>query len=139
MKSDKKANKILLVDDEPDITMSFEATLQNAGYTVNAYQDPLIALSEFKPGYYDLVILDIKMPEMNGFKLYTEMQKVDNQAKFCFITAGEMFYDKVREEEEQYCKLDAERFLQKPISNVELVKRIEKIMMLNKSPNIQNT
>jgi hypothetical protein len=49
-----------------------------------------------------------------------------------------MYYDKVREEEERYCKLDTERFLQKPISNVELVKRIE-IMMQNKSPNIQNT
>jgi CheY-like chemotaxis protein len=119
MKSDKKRNKILLVDDEPDIKMSFEATLQNAGFTVNAYQDPHIALSKFKPGYYDLVILDIKMPEMNGFELYAEMQKIDNQAgvqkidnkvKFCFITAGEMYYDKVREEEERYCKLDAERF-----------------------------
>jgi DNA-binding LytR/AlgR family response regulator len=76
---------------------------------------------------------------MNGFELYAEMQKVDNQAKFCFITAGEMYYDKLRGEEERYCKLDTERFLQKPISNVDLVKIIEKIMMLNKSPNIQNT
>jgi hypothetical protein len=50
-----------------------------------------------------------------------------------------MYYDKVREGEEQYCKLDTERFLQKPISNVDLVKIIEKIMMQNKSPNIQNT
>jgi DNA-binding response OmpR family regulator len=69
---------------------------------------------------------------MNGFELYTEMRKIDNQAKFCFITAGEMYYDKVRkkkgEEEEQYCKLDTERFLQKPISNTDLVNRIHKIM-----------
>ena len=139
MKSDEKRNKILLVDDEPDITMSLEATLQNAGFIVHTYQDPLIALSKFQPGYFDLVILDIKMPEMNGFELYAEMRKIDNQAKFCFITAGQMYYDKVTEEEERYCKLDTERFLQKPISNVELVKSIEKIMMQNKSPNIQNT
>jgi two-component system, OmpR family, response regulator ChvI len=64
MKSDKKRNKILLVDDEPDITMSFQASLQDAGFTVHTYQDPLIALSKFEPGYYDLVILDIKMPKM---------------------------------------------------------------------------
>ena len=121
MKSDKKGIKILLVDDEPDITMSLEATLQNAGFIVHSYQDPRIALSRFKPGYYDLVILDIKMPKMNGFELYAEMLKVDNQAKFCFITAGEMYYDKVREVE-QYCKLDTERFLQKPISNTESCK-----------------
>jgi DNA-binding NtrC family response regulator len=139
MKSDEKRNKILLVDDEPDITMSFEATLQNAGFIVHTYQDPVIALSKYKPSYYDLVILDIKMPKMNGFELYAEMLKIDNQAKFCFITAGQMYYDKVREGEEQYCKLDTERFLQKPISNVDLVKIIEKIMMQNKSPNIQNT
>jgi DNA-binding response OmpR family regulator len=140
MKSDEKRNKILLVDDEPDITMSFEATLQNAGFIVHAYQDPRIALSKFKPSYYDLVILDIKMPQMNGFELYAEMRKIDNQVKFCFITAGEMYYDKVREEEEQYCKLDAERFLQKPISNTDLVNRIYKIMTPNNNPGIlQNT
>lgn len=140
MESDKKGNKILLVDDEADITMSFEATLQNAGFTVHTYQDPLIALSKFKPGYYDLVILDIKMPEMNGFELYTEMRKIDNQVKFCFITAGEMYYDKVREEEKQYCKLDTGRFLQKPISNTDLVNRIYKIITPNNNPDIlQNT
>ena len=60
MVSARKGNKILLVDDEPDITMSLETTLQNAGFVVHTYQDPLIALSKFKPGYYDLVILDIK-------------------------------------------------------------------------------
>jgi DNA-binding response OmpR family regulator len=64
MKSDEKRNKILLVDDEPDITMSFEATLQNAGFIVHTYQDPVIELSKYKPSYYDLVILDIKMPKM---------------------------------------------------------------------------
>jgi DNA-binding response OmpR family regulator len=77
MKSGKKGNKILLVDDEPDITMSFEATLQNAGFIVHTYQDPLIALSKFKPGYYDIVILDIKMPKMSGFELYVEMRKIE--------------------------------------------------------------
>lgn len=140
MKSDEKRNKILFVDDEPDITMSFKATLQNAGFIVHTYQDPLIALSEFKLGYYDIVILDIKMPKMNGFELYAEIQKIDNKVKVCFITAGEMYYDKVREEEEQYCKFDTERFLQKPISNVELVNRIYKIMTPNNNPDIvQNT
>jgi two-component SAPR family response regulator len=81
------------------------------------------------------------MPEMNRFEFHVEMPKIDNQVKVCFITSG-YYYDEVRregqEEEEQYCKLDKERFIQKPISNVDLVKRIEKIMMLNNSPNNQN-
>lgn len=73
-----------------------------------------------------MAILDIKMPQMNGFKLYGEMQRVDDQVKVCFITAGEMYYDEVREtlgeKEKQYCKIDAAQFLQKPISNLDLVK-----------------
>src|SRR5918994_2487233 len=147
MGSTRKQSKVLIVDDESDINMSFKLTLENAGFIVYVYNDPLIELSKFKQIYYDLVILDIKMPKMNGFELYTEIQKIDNQVKVCFITAGEMHYEKVRkgklkedeEEEEQYCELNIERFLQKPISNADLIKRINKIMMLNVSPNIQNT
>jgi two-component SAPR family response regulator len=80
------------------------------------------------------------MREMNGFELSAEIQEIDNQVMVCFITAGEMYYDEVRNEklqaEEQYCKLDTERFLQKPISNVDLVERIDKIMKTNKKPSI---
>jgi DNA-binding response OmpR family regulator len=133
MELPKKQSKVLVVDDEPDINMSFKLTLENAGFIVDGYHDPLIALSNFKPSYYDLVVLDIKMPKMNGFELYTELQKIDNQVKVCFITAGEMYYNELRkgngEEEEEYCRLDEDRFLQKPIPSVELVNRINKIMM----------
>lgn len=132
--------RILVVDDEPDITTVFAIALRESGFEVEFYNDPLTALSNFKPSYYDLIILDIKMQQMNGFELYAEIQKVDNKVKVCFITAGEMYYDEVRKEkggaEEQYCKLDTERFLQKPISNVDLVKGINKIMKTNKKPNI---
>ena len=97
----------MVVDDEPDINMSFKLTLENAGFIVDGYHDPLIALSNFKPSYYGLVVLDIKMPKMNGFELYTEIQKIDNQVKVCFITAGEMYYNELRkgngEEEEGDC------------------------------------
>ena len=139
MDSAKKEKKVLLVDDEPDSTMAIKLTLENAGFIVDTYQDPLVALSKFKPNSYDLVILDVKMPRMNGFELHTEMRKVDQQVNACFITAGEMYYDEVgpgerKEREEQYCKLDRERFLQKPISNAAIVKRINKIMMLTRSP-----
>lgn len=78
--------------------------------------------------------LDIRMPGMNGFELHEEMRKIDPEVLVCFITAGELYYDEVRgngkekKEEGQYCKLDGKRFLQKPISNVDLVKRIEKII-----------
>jgi DNA-binding response OmpR family regulator len=139
MESARKGNKVLLVDDEPDLTMTFKTILQGAGFAVDTYQDPLVALSNFRPHYYDLVILDIKMPELNGFELYNEMLKIDSQVKVCFVTAGEMYNDNVRKnEEEQYCELDTERFIQKPISNADLVRRINRIMMLGQSPNIRN-
>jgi DNA-binding response OmpR family regulator len=136
----RSQNKILLVDDEPDIMMAFKLTLEKAGFVVDTYPDPIVALSEFRPNSYDLVILDIKMPKMNGFELHTEIRKLDQQVKVCFVTAGEMYYDELRneerrdrEKEEQYCKLDGERFLQKPISNMNLVKRIEKIVTLREN------
>jgi CheY-like chemotaxis protein len=79
---------------------------------------------------YDLIILDIKMPKLNGFELYAEIQKRDTQVMICFVTADEMYYNEVRKQgEQQYCVLDTERFLRKPISNADLLKRVEKIIM----------
>jgi CheY-like chemotaxis protein len=151
---EKTGKRILLVDDEPDTTLAISIVLETDDFKVDSFNDPVLALSSFRSRYYDLVILDIKMPKMNGFELYTEIRKIDNQVKVCFITAGEMYYEGIRserqeeqigrvgrvgrEKEEQYCKLDTERFLQKPISNVDLVKIIEKIIMLNNSLDIQN-
>jgi DNA-binding response OmpR family regulator len=141
MESARKGKKILIVDDEPDVTLTFKVILQGIGFTVDTYEDPLVALSNFRPGFYDLVILDIKMQKMNGFELYSEMLKMDNQVRICFIMAGEMYYDNIRkkeEEEEQYCELDTERFIQKPISNADFMRRIKRIMMLNqKNQHIQ--
>src|SRR5919197_2189823 len=118
-----RKKRILLVDDETDITTLFKIALEDAGFIVHVYNDPLIALSEFKPGYYDLAILDIKMQEMNGFELYANMRKVDNHVKFCFITAGQMYYEirkakRDEEKEEPYCEFNTERLLQKPISKI---------------------
>jgi DNA-binding response OmpR family regulator len=134
MNSLRKEKKILVVDDEPDITIAFKLALEGAGFIVDTNENPFVTLSKFTPNSYDLVILDIRMPGMNGFELHEEMRKVDPHVLVCFITAGEFYYDEVRgdgkekKEEGQYCTLDGERFLQKPISNVDLVKRIEKII-----------
>ena len=88
-----------MVDDEPDITIAFKLALEDAGFIVDTYQDPSVALSKFKPNFYGLVILDIRMPGMSGFELHKEMQKIDPQLIFCFITAGEIYYDEVRSRE----------------------------------------
>jgi DNA-binding response OmpR family regulator len=100
--------------------------LEYHGFKVDSFNDPQEALSKFKPGSYDLIILDIKMPKMDGFELYHEIKKKDNNAKVCFLTASELYYEEFRKEE--YCALDRNLFIQKPIDNEDLVKEINKML-----------
>jgi DNA-binding response OmpR family regulator len=119
-------NRILIVDDEPDLTKISVMTLEHYGYKVDAFNDPKEALLKYKPGLYDLIILDIKMPEMNGFELYREIKKKDDKAKICFLTASELYYREFREEE--FRSLDRNLFIRKPINNEELTKEINKLI-----------
>jgi DNA-binding response OmpR family regulator len=126
-KKQQKQKKILAVDDEPDLTKLCSLALEYHGFKVDTFNDPQEALSNYKPGYYDLVILDIKMPKMDGFELYDEIKKKDHKAKVCFLTASELYYEEFRKKE--YCALDRDLFIRKPIDNEELLKEVSKIMM----------
>src|ERR687898_3632181 len=118
--------RILLVDDEPDLTQVSTLALEYHGFKVDSFNDPQDALSKFEPGLYDLVILDIKMPNMDGFELYHEIKKKDNNAKVCFLTASELYYEEFRKKE--YSALDRNLFIQKPIGNEDLIKEINKML-----------
>jgi DNA-binding response OmpR family regulator len=118
--------RILVVDDEPDLTKLCSLALEYHGFKVDTFNDPQEALSNYKPDYYDLVILDIKMPKMDGFQLYDEIKKKDPQAKICFLTASELYYEEFRKKE--YHALDKNLFIRKPIDNEELVKDVNRIM-----------
>jgi two-component system OmpR family response regulator len=87
----KKKRRILLVDDESDITAALNMALEDYGFEVDSYNDPLAAVTNFKPSYYNLVILDIKMPDMDGFELYRQIRMKDNRVKACFLTAVSEF------------------------------------------------
>jgi two-component system catabolic regulation response regulator CreB/two-component system response regulator ChvI len=78
-------------------------------------------LSNFKAAYYDLLLVDIKMADLNGVQLYQEIKKKDNSAKVCFITAYEVYYDRLKED---FPTLDVGCFIKKPIETQKLVKRI---------------
>jgi two-component system, OmpR family, response regulator ChvI len=78
----KTDGRILIVDDEPDITESFGLALEDSGFKVDKYNDPAIALASFEPNVYSLLILDIKMPKMDGFELYDKIKKIDNKVKY---------------------------------------------------------
>ena len=100
--------------------------LEYHGFKVDSFNDPQEALSKLEPSLYDLVILDIKMPKMDGFELYHEIKKKDNNAKVCFLTASELYYEEFRKNE--YYALDRNMFIRKPIENEELVKEINKMI-----------
>jgi two-component system, OmpR family, response regulator ChvI len=118
--------KILVVDDEPDINKLYHTVLEYVGYTVESYESPLIALSNFIPSYYDAAILDIKMPEMNGLVLYNELRKRDRKVKICFLTAGEIDVEKLVED--KFDELDNDLFFQKPMRNNDLVNMVNRII-----------
>jgi two-component system, OmpR family, response regulator ChvI len=88
---------ILLVDDEPDITYSLKVGLEDSGFVVDAFIDSVLALSNFKADMYDLALLDVKMPKINGFERYEKIRRIDSKVKACFITACEVYYQSLRE------------------------------------------
>jgi DNA-binding response OmpR family regulator len=126
MSDEERRLRILAVDDEPDLTMLCRMSLEHYGFEVDTFNDPQEALSKFKPGSYDLVILDIKMPKMDGFELYHKIKKKDNNANICFLTASELYYEEFRKKE--YYALDKSMFIRKPIDNEELVKEVNKMI-----------
>ena len=88
--------RIAVVDDEPDITNVLKKGLERNGFTVDTFNDPQAALASFQPRHYDLVIIDIRMPRINGFDLYRQLKKRDSAVKVCFITSFQIYYEEFR-------------------------------------------
>lgn len=119
----KDRKRILIVDDEPDITLSLRIGLEEYGFEIKVFNDPKEALSDFKANYYDLLLLDIKMPTMNGFELYKQMEKLDKKVRVCFMTAFEVYLDEFKR---LFPKLSLSCFANKPISIDTLAKLLDK-------------
>jgi CheY-like chemotaxis protein len=118
-----RKGRILIVDNDPDITNSYSLCLEDTGlFEVETYNDTVEALSNFKANSYDLVLLDIRMPIMDGYELYDKMKKIDTKVKVCFMRAFDMDADAFRE---KFPTLNTECFIPKPIQINALVKRIE--------------
>ena len=122
----EEGRRILIVDDEPDITSSFKQALRDNGFEqVETVNDPILALNSLEAGSYDLLIIDIVMPEMDGFNLYEEVRKIDNKVKVCFITAFEINYQALRAVFPAATSTDdIGCFIRKPVDIDDLVKRI---------------
>ena len=124
-KNNKKKKKILFVDDEPDITWLSKTVLERNGFEVQAFESPMSALENFKPGSYDLLLIDIKMKEMDGFELYDKLRKLDSNINVCFLTAAQEYYDIYKE---RYSWVQKECFITKPITLENLVITINSIL-----------
>jgi DNA-binding response OmpR family regulator len=120
--------RVLIVDDEPDLNLAVKTVLEENGFQVDTFTDPLLALENFKKeaGRYDLLMLDIKMPNMNGFELYKQIKKIDDKVKVCFLTAGEIDYQQFRKE--LFPALDKNCYIQKPIETEMLIQRLNRII-----------
>jgi two-component system, OmpR family, response regulator ChvI len=123
-----KNNRILLVDDESDVTTVLTFALEDYGFEVESYNNPLVALSNFKPNYYNLAILDIKMPEMNGFELLRKIRKEDENLRICFLTALTELKDHMSDINELGPAFVKDRVIRKPISNKDLLNDINRII-----------
>src|SRR5919198_2223871 len=116
--------RILLVDDDVDITTSLKIGLEDNGFIVDAFNDPLETLSSFKPGLYDLLLFDVRMPQLSGFNLYDKIKQEKNNnkhLKVCFITAYNIDYEELRR---QFPDSRIECFIKKPIQMSDLIRRV---------------
>ena len=118
----KTKKRVLIVDDDPDILAIYKQGLEDYGsFEVETFADPEETLSNFRSGLYDCLLIDIRMPKMDGFQLYDRMKDIDNKVKVCFITAYEVNYEAMRK---VFPTLGLECFIQKPIELTQLVRKI---------------
>src|SRR6476469_1654381 len=117
--------RLLLVDNEYDNISVLSMGLEDEGFEVDAFTDPLLALSNFKSNYYSLVILDINMPKMNGYELYKEIRKLDNKVKICFLTASEVYNEALRIPTKGILE-EVKCFIPKPLTIEDLVRIVKK-------------
>jgi DNA-binding response OmpR family regulator len=123
--------KILLVDDESDVTYTIKKILEDNGFKVDSFNDPILALNYYKVNFYDLVILDIKMPKMDGFQLYTKIREKDPKVKICFLTVIATFNEEFRKTRLVLGKtINEDYFIQKPVETEDLIKKLTTIMSI---------
>ena len=121
-----RAAHILIVDDDEDITELLQRTLTRAGYRVTSYNSPSKALTEFRASNFDLALLDIRMPGMNGFELLKGLKKLEANLKCCFLTAFEIEKEDFVQNEVPPKSIDC--FIKKPIHLPDLAQKVNSLL-----------
>lgn len=120
-------HRIVVLDDEPSITDSLKQGLTDGGFEVDAFNDVEDALKNYRPGAYDLAILDVRMPKMNGFELFRELRSMDPRIKVFFLTAYDIPLAEFRT---MFPEIDVSWLLRKPIGGSDLVAKINRALAL---------
>jgi CheY-like chemotaxis protein len=122
--------RVLVVDDEHDIVQVYRTFLERYGFEVETFEDPQSALMNYKPNSYDLLLLDIRLPGMNGFELYKAISEKEeiNKPKVCFVTA---YSDLAEEAKKCIPELDDEHIVRKPVTIDMLYARLSNILSIS--------
>jgi len=130
----KPKSKILIIDDDEDITNLFSIFLEYNGYSVDAYTNPLEATKNFRKNSHDLIILDLKMPVMDGMTLYHKIKEIDNKVIICFTTADISYIQQL-----QKGIIDIEKFvLYKPVLLKDLKNKIDSLLLLSRQEEVKD-
>jgi two-component system, OmpR family, response regulator ChvI len=124
-----RKKRILIVDDEIDITSSIKLGLERKGFVVDAYNNPIEVLLKAKPGEYDLAIFDIRMPRMTGFELYRRFRNIDSEVDVCFMTAYDIY---ATEFKTMFPEVEVVGFFKKPVSIGTLIEEINRLLERDK-------
>jgi two-component system alkaline phosphatase synthesis response regulator PhoP len=127
--------RILIVDDEKDIGRTLQLILEKYGFDVDCFTDPALALEKFKPNLYHLVILDIKMAEINGFELYEKLIAEDSEIKILFITALNSVESYNTTNSKVYPLRGVRHFMRKPVSSDELLAQVYSMLVTEQQMN----
>ncbi|MEP6575924.1 MAG: response regulator [Nitrososphaerota archaeon] len=124
----QRKRRILVVDDDSDVALTLKIMLEAYGLDAECFTDPEAALQSFENESYDLVILDIKMPKMNGFQLYAQMKRSDDTIKALFLTALNELHGYDDFKTKVFPKSGERHFIQKPINGMGLYEQIESML-----------
>jgi DNA-binding response OmpR family regulator len=122
----QKNNRILLVDDEYDVNLTMRLVLEEKGFKVDSFTNAFEVLEIFAAGLYDLVIIDVKLPTMDGFSLYEKIKKLDDRVRICFLTAAsKTYYEHLKK---HYPSINENCVIHKPVDNDSLLSLIKSVL-----------
>jgi DNA-binding response OmpR family regulator len=125
VQKNKRIKRILLVDDDYDVNLAMKLVLEEKGFRVDSFTNAFEVLENFAAGLYDLVILDVKLPAMNGFSLYEKIKKLDDRVRICFLTAADKAYYEILKK--HHPSVNENCVIHKPVDNESLLRIIKSV------------